>query len=231
MNKTKKILALALVAVLICAASVAGTIAYLIDQKTITNTFTVGNLFDNGGITLTEHEIALNPDATYGLTEKLTSSGNQYNNILPGTDLPKDPTVKLTNLATNAYVYLAVKDNLAETVSAGTLSWTMHDNWIPLRNESEQVTCTIYDESYDIYVYSTDGNTASIIKPVSSKEMQIISGETKGGNTNWQGIHVSSDYQMADGAKPALKFCAMICQSNAFSNAYTAWNTCFGTGE
>ena len=53
MKKTKKVLILGLCAVLLVAASVLGTMAYLTDTKSVTNTFTVGNV----AITLDEAKV------------------------------------------------------------------------------------------------------------------------------------------------------------------------------
>ena len=53
MKNAKKVLLLALCAILLVGATIAGTVAYLTSQKTDTYTFTVGKV----SITLTEDKI------------------------------------------------------------------------------------------------------------------------------------------------------------------------------
>ena len=79
--KTKsKALLLTLCAVLLVAASVLGTMAYLTSTDTVTNTFTVGKV----EIKLDETDVT-NPNGP-----RVTA--NSYK-LMPGTTYTKDPTV------------------------------------------------------------------------------------------------------------------------------------------
>ena len=83
--KTKsKVLLLSLCAVLLVAATVMGTVAYLTSQAEVTNTFTVGDV----QIKLDEAVVDKNGNPAGGRTDQ----GNDYH-LIPGQTYTKDPTV------------------------------------------------------------------------------------------------------------------------------------------
>ena len=99
--KTKKILALALAAVLLVAVTVAGTIAYLVDTTDeVKNTFTTAGI----DIDLTE------TDADWTMQ------------MIPGTSKVKDPVVKVIRPETSVDIYLFVK--FEETVDESVVTYT-----------------------------------------------------------------------------------------------------------
>ena len=81
----KKITAIALVVCLVAVAIVGGSLAYFTDTDTKTNTFTVGNV----DITLTE------PHWNEG-----------YATLIPGREIPKDPTITVAEDSQRAYTFL-----------------------------------------------------------------------------------------------------------------------------
>ena len=91
----KKTISLVLAFALVIALSVAGTVAYLQDKETVTNTFKVGNV----NITLDEAPVKL-VDGEYVVAEGNRVTENKYETLVPGQLLPKDPTV--TNEGANA---------------------------------------------------------------------------------------------------------------------------------
>ena len=93
MKSVKKSLLLVLCAVLIVAASVLGTLAYLTDQETVTNTFTVGQV----QIDLNETDVD-NDDNT---------KANDYH-LLPGQTYTKDPTVTIKANSEPSFVRMFV---------------------------------------------------------------------------------------------------------------------------
>lgn len=106
----KKTVAIILAMVLVAVAAVGATMAYLTDTKTVTNTFTVGDV----KIKLDETNIN-DPEGN-----RVTS--NEYTNITPGIVYTKDPIV--TNTGKNdAWVRLTV------TIENGM-------NWLGLYNEN-----------------------------------------------------------------------------------------------
>ena len=99
--KTKsKALLLTLCAVLLIAASVLGTMAYLTSTDTVTNTFTVGKV----EIKLDETDVT-NPTGP-------RVQANSYK-LMPGTTYTKDPTVTVLKGSEDSYVRMKVTFNNA----------------------------------------------------------------------------------------------------------------------
>lgn len=99
--KTKsKALLLTLCAVLLVAASVLGTMAYLTSTDTVTNTFTVGKV----EIKLDETDVT-NPTGS-------RVQANSYK-LMPGTTYTKDPTVTVKAGSEESYVRMKVTFNNA----------------------------------------------------------------------------------------------------------------------
>ena len=104
--KTKsKALLLTLCAVLLIAASVLGTMAYLTSTDTVTNTFTVGKV-----------EIKLDEtDVTSPAGPRVQA--NSYK-LMPGTTYTKDPTVTVKAGSEESYVRMKVTFNNAKEIIA-----------------------------------------------------------------------------------------------------------------
>lgn len=83
----KKIITLALVAIIAVTAIASASIAYFTDTKTATNTFTVGNV----KITLDEAPVDEEGKATDG--NRVTGNDYGIDAVYPGATLDKDPTV------------------------------------------------------------------------------------------------------------------------------------------
>lgn len=108
MKKAKKIIALLLCGILLVGASVAGTLAYLTDSKSVDNTFTVGNVH----IKLDE----ANVDPKTGKeTEGRTEAGNTEVLMVPGRTIDKDPTVTVLQNSEDCYVRLKVTVDVSES--------------------------------------------------------------------------------------------------------------------
>lgn len=104
--KTKsKALLLTLCAVLLVAASVLGTMAYLTSTDTVTNTFTVGKV----EIKLDETDVT-NPTGS-------RVQANSYK-LMPGTTYTKDPTVTVKAGSEASYVRMKVTFNNAKEIIA-----------------------------------------------------------------------------------------------------------------
>ena len=102
MKKLTKTLLLVLCAILLVAGSVLGTVAFLTDSKTVTNTFTVGNV----QIKLDEANLNKETGATEsGRTEK----GNENVLLIPGRTIGKDPTVTVLQNSEKCYVRMKVQ--------------------------------------------------------------------------------------------------------------------------
>ena len=109
--KTKsKALLLTLCAVLLIAASVLGTMAYLTSTDTVTNTFTVGK------VEIKLDEAKVNAD---GIPEEGAArvTANSYK-LMPGTTYTKDPTVTVKAGSEESYVRMKVTFNNAKEIIA-----------------------------------------------------------------------------------------------------------------
>lgn len=109
--KTKsKALLLTLCAVLLVAASMLGTMAYLTDNKTVTNTFTVGS------VAIKLDEAKANTDGS--LVENADRvEGNSYK-LLPGHTYNKDPMVTVLKDSEASYIKMTVTFSEANALDA-----------------------------------------------------------------------------------------------------------------
>ncbi len=118
MKKFKALLVVAC-ALLLVAASVFGTMAYLTSTDEVTNTFTVGSV----AITLDEADVKL--DGTYETNHDSRVKANDYK-LLPGHEYIKDPTVTVLEGSESSYVRMLV------TISnANALKEVFGDDFLP----------------------------------------------------------------------------------------------------
>ena len=115
--RRKRIITIALAASLIAAIGIGGTAAYLTDNETATNSFTVGSIETE----LTEPQWDAWNDAHDGLDNNGNPNPAEDTSVLkvvPDQEIPKDPTV--TNIGDNdAFVFMTVKVPVAyNTVTA-----------------------------------------------------------------------------------------------------------------
>ena len=155
-SKGFKVMSLVLAFVLVVGASVAGTLAWLTAQTpTVTNTFTSAELFsDNGSFTLWEHKAEDDDgDGVYTLDNSTEVKSNSYS-ILPGVNIPKDPTVDVVGLEEHAYLYIKVTSTLPTglTYSIDSANWTALSD---------------YD---GVYVYSGSNAENNIIKATNAAQ-------------------------------------------------------------
>ena len=128
--KTKsKALLLTLCAALLVAASVLGTMAYLTDTETVTNTFTVGKV----DIKLDEAKVNENGqpvDKDGNVVEKLSDAprvnGNEYH-LLPGHSYTKDPTVTVLAGSEKSYVRMLVTATFDKVLNDAQLATQLDD--------------------------------------------------------------------------------------------------------
>ena len=169
--KTKsKALLLTLCAVLLVAASVLGTMAYLTSKDTVVNTFTVGNV----KITLDEAKVDENGKALTGAAADRVDA-NEYH-LLPGHEYTKDPTIhvdadseacfiraKVT--LTNAKEWIAIAAKYAGGKVENIIQGTDDDIWWvsqPAVNEAANtVTYT--------FVYKNENHTDELGKRIWTK--------------------------------------------------------------
>lgn len=123
--KTKsKALLMTLCAVLLVAASVLGTMAYLTSQDLVKNTFSIGKI----GITLDEAQVDADGKAIENVDRVKT---NNYK-LMPGHKYDKDPTVHVEKDSEDAYIFVKVENGIsafeADTTIAAQIAaegWTV----------------------------------------------------------------------------------------------------------
>ena len=138
MKTGKKALLLALCAVLLVAATVMGTMAYLTSQDTVTNTFTVGRV----AITLDEAKVnadgkPVDKDGKVVTLEDAPRVDNNDYKLMPGHTYTKDPTVTVLTGSEESYIRLlvtvkfneALSDNMLATKLDGIFTGYSADNW------------------------------------------------------------------------------------------------------
>lgn len=156
--KTKsKALLLALCAVLLVAASVLGTLAYLTDTETVTNTFTVGE-----DVTIKLDEAKTDENGVV-VTPEERVTGNEYK-LLPGHTYAKDPTVHVTG--EDCYVFVTVTNGISNIEATGDTTiaaqmakngWVAVDGYTDLYiyNVSENADKTVVAKTTDLVVFET----------------------------------------------------------------------------
>lgn len=118
----KKTIALLLVLMLVFGVSVGGTMAYLMDTKSVTNTFTVGKvqitldeaLVDEYGASITGKETVRIPNND---DEYKDIKGNEYK-LIPGHTYIKDPTVHVQPGSEKCYVFVKVENGISRVETA-----------------------------------------------------------------------------------------------------------------
>ena len=142
--KTKsKALLLTLCAVLLVAASVLGTMAYLTSTDSVENTFTVGSV----AITLDEAKVDENgtPVANADRVE-----ANSYK-LMPGTTYTKDPTVTVKAGSEESYVRMKVTFNNATAIIALCTDPEFADEVTGTENAFPLIRMVNYTDTAELY--------------------------------------------------------------------------------
>lgn len=226
----KKTLTIAIALVLVVALAVGATYAYLTASSgPVKNTFVVGGAVANGDLKLFEHVANKNADGSYTLGSDTTTS-NAYT-VMPGVNLPKDPTVTVEKASGEYYLFVEVTKGSGfasvtvgegDNAKTGTpLSCNVDTaNWQPL-------TLPGKDANREVYVYCVTGKSAIQSAPVENVAVLKTIGDTQ--NT----ITVSDDNDivatLTNDSASALTFKAYACQAAGFADAAAAFTACFGT--
>ena len=135
MKTARKVLILALCAVLLVSISVMGTMAYLTSQASVNNTFTVGKV----AITLDEADVKT--DGTYETTKDARVDKNEYH-LLPGHEYIKDPTIHVGSDSEDCWLFVKVENSIAAIEdSSNTIAAQMAaKGWAPIA-EGSNVYC------------------------------------------------------------------------------------------
>ena len=189
MKTTKKALLLTLCAVLLVAASVLGTMAYLTSTDEVQNTFTVGQ------VSIKLDEAKANTDGTLVKGADRVKA-NSYK-LLPGHTYAKDPMVTVLNGSESSYIKMTVTFSKANELDAifdpdgATLTTIFNgydsSNWTYKGNTKNAADNTrTYEFWYKEAVAAPDGNVAldalfdSITVPgsITNEQLKTIEGMT-----------------------------------------------------
>lgn len=200
--KTKnKALLLSLCAVLLVAASVMGTMAYLTSQDAVINTFSVGSV----AITMDESDV---DNGIEGETNR--DKENNYK-LLPGHQYTKDPIIHVASTSEDCYLFVKVVNEITDIEDATTVADQMTEKgWIAV------------DGAESIYVYVGTAKDASDPLAVAANSNITVfeSFKIKGSVTN---------KELANYADKTITVTAYAVQKDGFENepAANIWNTAF----
>lgn len=188
MKTTKKALLLALCAVLLVVSTVFATMAYLTSTtEVVKNTFTVGDV----QITLDETDVD-----EYGVKDGETRVLANTYKLIPGHNYTKDPIVHVVKGSEACWLFVKVKNPLADIIASKTISEQMEENgW------------KIVDATNNIWAYETtvDARTAAVDVPVFGE------------------FTVTDDANVANYDGLTISVQAYAVQADGFDSAAAAW--------
>ena len=239
MKKTSKALLLTICAVLLVAASVMGTVAYLTSTDKVQNTFTVGKV----AIKLDEAKVGTDGTPVEG-ADRVKENGYK---LLPGHAYTKDPTVTVLKDSVESYVRMKVTFNnateiiamctdpefaedgptgvenafplirMVEFVEANAAKWDgiIPDNMVDTEEMLESAKYFAYDEKSDTLTYifyyteTVAAPDDNVVLPVLFDKITV---------PEW----VTGD-QLAKIDKLEINAVAEAIQADGFANADAAW--------
>lgn len=129
----KKILAACLVVCLLATAVIGTTLAYFTDTKTVTNSFTAGN------VTITLNEAKVNEEGQKIVGEGAERVQENTYKLYPGKEYDKDPTIHVDADSEKCYLFVRVENGLngLEAEGATTIAKQMETlGWTPVDEEN-----------------------------------------------------------------------------------------------
>ena len=216
--KTKnKALLLSLCAVLLVAASVLGTMAYLTSQDAVTNTFSVGSV----AITMDESDV---DNSTEGENDR--DKANNYK-LLPGHQYTKDPIIHVASTSENCYLFVIVKNEIAaiESDAAGdktVAAQIVENGWNEVGTTADG-TLYVYGAVTDPTAVAGGENKAvfTTFKIDGDKVVNVSDGKTV----------PEGKFDLSGYAGKTIIVTAYAVQVDGFEDdaAAAIWNTAFGT--
>lgn len=238
-SKLRRVLMLVACAVLLVSLSVGATLAYLTaTTKTVTNTFTVGNVsFDeslNGGLDEAKTDV-------YGVPQKkdttdpdnpkdvpVTSVADAYRvtensyKLIPGHEYTKDPTVHLAAGSENCYVFVYInKTDLLYTATGATTATDIEAATVEggYQRIAAQIAANGWTDmtpaghtAGKLFVYNSTVNTLD----GNNKDLKIFEKFMLAGNA----VLPNS----TEAAQLQIKITAYAIQADGFASAQAAWD-------
>lgn len=202
--KTKnKALLLTLCAVLLVAASVMGTMAYLTSRDAVVNTFSVGSI----SMSLDEQDV---DNSTAGENDR--DKANAYH-LLPGHTYVKDPIIHIDAASEDAWIFVKVENGISAYEAATADGYT---------SIADQITAngwTALDGVTGVYYKEyTKGQNDKDLEVFAEFKVATNSDEVDG----WANI-------TADTHK--INVTGYAVQKDGFTTAAAAWNATFGAEQ
>lgn len=209
--KTKnKALLLALCAVSLVTASVLGTMAYLTDNKTVTNTFTVGSV----AITMDEAKVDTDGKPVPNANRVMD---NSYK-LLPGHEYTKDPTIHVDANSEDCYLFVKVEDGIANIEADGS----------KVADQMAAKGWKLVKDQTNVYVYvGTEEGAAKPFAVTKNDENIPVFGKIKiAGSVNGTQLEQYKN-------NTTITVTAYAVQKDGFENmdADKIWTTAFGSGK
>lgn len=202
-----KAMALMFAAVLLLGGTIGGTLAWLVDKGEVVNTFTYGDI----NISLWEH---VWDDETGALsTTEVTYDGNEDLKILPGVDIPKDPTITVEAGSEPCWLFVQITEDPAFIEDAISYSIDSDAGWLKLaKNSADELIDGVY------YINLSDATFAENV------DYNILADKIVSGSEDLTKDEI--DALEESGESPALIFTAYAVQYNSTSikDVKTAWD-------
>lgn len=204
-HKMRKIMLALFSAMLLVCVTIGATVAYLTDTKTVTNTFTVGNV----AITLDEKDT---DNSTSGAER---DTANKYH-ILPGQKYEKDPIVHVTANSEDSYIFVKVENGIAAYEAA---TETTEGGYKTIAEQIAANGWTALDGVTNVYYKPYTKSSAVVDMPVFAEFK--IAGNADGIN-GWANISETTTKVVVT---------AYAVQFAGFSTAKDAWDATFGASN
>lgn len=197
MKSGKKALLLALCAVLLVAATVMGTMAYLTSTDKVENTFTIGKV----AITLDETDV--DEDGT-AVTPAARVDANEYH-LMPGHSYTKDPIVHVAANSEDSYIFVKVENGIEKYEATGSkiADQIAANNWTALDG-----VAGVYYKEY------TKTSTVTELKVFENFKIA----DDANGKDGWNNINANTTKVIVT---------AYAVQKDGFETAAKAWQTNF----
>ena len=221
MKTKRKALLLTLCAVLLVAASVFGTIAYLTDSEAVTNTFTVGKIFMSlDELDVDDDTIALD-NKTYGEGQDATvrDKANEYH-LLPGHEYIKDPTIHIEADSEDAWGFVKVENGIADIEAA-----TVADGYTSIADQIKAKGWTELTGVTGVY-YMFHAKSNTVTDYVVFEEFKI-DGEKVVNVPDGETVHTGK-YDLSSYENANITVTGYAVQKDGFATAAEAWNATFG---
>ncbi|MBR2037363.1 MAG: hypothetical protein IKA09_06485 [Lachnospiraceae bacterium] len=199
----KRTIALLMAVVMLFGVVVGGTVAWLkAETGSVVNTFSVGDI----NIELKEHDY--DPESKKlleGIEHEVTEEDDYK--IIPGTDLLKDPFVRIIDESEECWVFVRVTPDKWPT---SNVTYTIDSTWTALKGVP------------DVYWQKVESLVGGEVK---NEELNILAG---------QKIEVTNELtkEQIETIKavgnPTLTFTAYAVQAENFDTAEAAWAATFG---